>query len=103
MADEDNKCKCCPECNATLDEPEKVNDTWFWIRDSKGYGSVTVTLLTVAFWVTTASYVFSLFEKIGPVQIRPFDVAACSAYFIPILTLYFGRKFTETRFGGDQK
>ena len=29
----------------------RVPDTWFWIRDSKGYGSVTVTFVTVAFWV----------------------------------------------------
>jgi len=77
----------------------KVPDTWFWIRDSKGYGSVTVTFVTIAFWVTTLAYVASIFSKIGPVEIRPFDVAACSAYFIPILTLYFGRKFTEAKWG----
>ncbi len=59
---------------------------------------MTVTFTTVAFWVTTLAYVFSMFEKIGPLTIRPFDVAACSAYFLPVLTLYFGRKFTEAKF-----
>jgi hypothetical protein len=77
---------------------EKVKDTWFWIRDSTGHGSVTVTFVTVAFWVTTLAYILSMVESIGPVPIRPFDVAACSTYFIPILTLYFGRKFTEAKF-----
>lgn len=80
------------------DDPTKVKDSWLWIKDSKGYGSVTVTFTTIAFFVTTLAYVLSIFEKVGPVVIRQFDVAACSAYFIPILTLYFGRKFTEAKF-----
>ena len=78
----------------------KVADSWLWIRDSKGFGSVTVTFVTVAFFVTSLAYVLSIVERIGPVAIRPFDVGACSAYFIPILTLYFGRKFTEAKFPG---
>jgi hypothetical protein len=77
----------------------EVKDSWLWIKDSKGYGSVTVTFMTVAFWVTTLAYILSIVDHIGPVQIRPFDVAACSAYFIPILTLYFGRKWTEAKMG----
>lgn len=85
--------------STTTIEPERVNDSWFWIRDTKGYGSVTVTFMTVAFWVTTIAFIVSVFEKIGPVTFRQFDVAACGAYFIPILTLYFGRKFTEAKFG----
>ena len=77
----------------------RVKDSWLWIRDTKGYGSVTVTFVTIAFFVTTLAYTLSIVEAIGPVQIRPFDVAACSAYFIPILTLYFGRKWTEAKHG----
>ena len=84
---------------APTDDPTKVKDNWFWIRDTKGYGSVTVTFVTIAFVVTTLAYVLSIFEKMGPVQIRQFDVAACSAYFIPLLTLYFGRKWTEAKHG----
>ena len=82
------------------DEPKehKVKDTWFWIRDSSGHGSVTVTFVTVAFWVTTFAYLLSLVENIGPLVVRPFDVAACSTYFVPLLTLYFGRKYTEAKF-----
>ncbi len=76
----------------------EVKPAWYWIKDSKGYGSVTVTFLFIAFWVTTTAYVMSIVDHVGPVSIRPFDVAACSAYFIPLLTLYFGRKFTEAKF-----
>lgn len=76
----------------------RVKDSWLWIKDSKGYGSVTVTFVTVAFFVTTLAYVLSIFESIAGLSIRPFDVSACSSYFIPVLTLYFGRKYTEAKF-----
>lgn len=84
-------------------QPEKVKDSWFWIKDSNGNGSVTATLMTIAFCVTTLAYVLSIFEKIGPVVIRPFDVGACSAYFVPILTLYFGRRWTEAQATSEKK
>ena len=79
-------------------DPGEVKPAWYWIKDTKGYGSVTVTMVFVAFWVTTIAYVASIVEKVGGISIRSFDVAACSAYFIPILTLYFGRKFTDAKF-----
>jgi hypothetical protein len=88
--------KACEACGET-----SVPDSFLWIKDSKGYGSVTVTFATVAFWVTTFTYIASMFERIGPVTIRPFDVAACSAYFVPVLTLYFGRKMTEAKYNGQ--
>ena len=80
------------------DDPTEVQPSRVWIRDSRGYGSVTLTLTVVAFCVTTISYIISMVGKIGPVEIRAFDVGACSAYFVPILTLYATRKFTEAKF-----
>jgi hypothetical protein len=94
--------KTDPVPDTTGPDITEVKPAWYWIKDSRGYGSVTVTMVFVAFWITTLAYILSLFEKFGPVQVRPFDVAACSAYFIPILTLYFGRKFTDLKFGGQK-
>jgi hypothetical protein len=91
------------ENEKTSAELEKVPDQWFWIRDTRGYGSVTVTFVTVAFWVTTLAYILAIFSKIGPLEIRQFDAAATSVYFVPILTLYFGRKYTEARFDSGKK
>lgn len=71
---------------------------WFWIRDTKGYGSVTVTLVYVSFIVTTLAYILSIFQKIGPFEIRSFDVAAAGVYYTPLLATYFGRKWTEAKF-----
>ena len=80
------------------EKKQEVKQSWLWLKDSSGYPSVTVTLIAVSFWVTTFAYVASIFHKIGPVEIREFDVGACAAYFSPILALYFGRKFTDTKF-----
>lgn len=70
---------------------------WYILRDSRGHGSVTVTLMFVSFWVTTLAYIASLFHKVGDVEFREFDPAAVSAYLIPILTLYFGRRWTDSK------
>lgn len=94
--------------NLELDKEEtlgQVKPAWYWIKDSRGYGSVTVTMIFISFWVTTLAYVASIFEQIGPFTIRSFDVAACSTYFAPIMVLYFGRKATEAKYNsnGDYK
>jgi len=85
-----------------IDVQTEVKPSWFWIKDAKGYGSVTVTLLLVSFVVTTLAYVLSIVDHIGPVQFRAFDVAACTAYMTPILTLYFGRKWTDANAPGKK-
>lgn len=78
--------------------PEVPEHAWYWIKDTKGNPSVSVTFATVAFWVTTFSFIISIVERIGPVSIRQFDVASCSAYLIPVLTLYFGRRATDAKY-----
>lgn len=75
--------------------PSTQNKTsWIWIRDTNGRPSMSATFASVAFWVTTLSYILSMFVSIGPLQFREFDVAACGAYLVPILTLYFSRRWT---------
>lgn len=76
---------------------EKRTIPWYWIKDSKGYKSITVTLVFVSFWVTTFAYLVSLVDSVGDVKFREFDVGAVSAYLVPILGLYFGRKWTDAK------
>jgi len=85
-----------------LEKPERPKSSWFWIKNSSGQASLSVTFLTVSFFVTTAAYVISMFEEIGPLKLRQFDVGATSTYFIPLLTLYFGRRWTDAKFSGDK-
>jgi hypothetical protein len=70
-----------------------------WMKDSSGYPSVTITFLFVSFWITTVAYVLSIVAKIGPVDIRPFDVGACGAYFGIIFSAYIARRYTDARWG----
>jgi hypothetical protein len=78
--------------------PDRPKASWIWLKDSSGYPSVTVTMLTVSFWVTTIVYIISQIQSIGPVTFRGFDVGACGAYFGAILALYFGRRFTDAKY-----
>lgn len=77
-------------------DPVEVKPSWFWIKDTNGNGSVSTTLVTVAFVITSIAYVLSVIDKVGPVSFRPFDAAAAGAYFVPILTLYFGRHWVDS-------
>lgn len=78
---------------------EKPKSSWFWIKDSAGYPSVSITMLAISFWVTTVVYVLSIVHKIGPVEMRDFNVGASGAYFGLILTTYVARKFTDAKYG----
>jgi hypothetical protein len=78
-------------------EKSKKTTPWYWMRNDKGNTSITATMVFISFWVTTLAYLASAISKIGSFEIREFDVAACSAYFVPILTLYFGRKWTDAK------
>lgn len=75
---------------------KKSNVSKFWINDTNGNPSMSATFATVAFFTTTAVYILSIFEHIGTVSFKSFDSAACSAYLIPTLSLYFGRRWTDT-------
>lgn len=77
---------------------EDVKHSKLWLRDSNGLRSASVTLLWISFLVTTIGYLLSLVEAIGTLKVRPFDVAATSTYFIPILTMYTGRKWTKAKY-----
>jgi hypothetical protein len=77
---------------------KEVSIPWWWIKNDKGRKSVSVTFATVAFLVTTVVYVAAAIESVGSVSFRPFDVGACVAYFLPALSLYFGRRLTDTKY-----
>jgi len=86
------------QIETSLDQTEKPKASWIWMKDSSGYPSVSVTMLTVSFWVTTILFIMSSVQQIGPLTMRPFDVGASGAYFGAILALYFGRRYTDAKF-----
>ena len=82
-----------PQSLETVDKPKP---SFLWLKNKNGEPSASLTFVTIAFWVTTLSYIISIFESLGPVSIRAFDPAACASFLAPICALYFGRKYTDT-------
>jgi len=74
---------------------------WWWMRNDKGVQSVSVTFATISFFVTTVVYLCSSFEKIGSISFKGFDVSAAMTYFIPALSLYFGRRLTDAKYNAQ--
>jgi len=81
---------------APTSDPVEVKASWFWIKDTNGNGSVSTTLVTVAFLVTSIAYVLSIVDHIGSVSFRPFDAGAAATYFTPLAGLYFGRHWIDS-------
>jgi len=79
---------------------QKPQPSRVWIRGTDGKPSMSATFATISFVTTTLMYVASMFEKIGPMSIRPFDPAVCAAYLMPTLMLYFGRRATDAKAAG---
>lgn len=78
---------------------EKPKASWLWLKDSSGYPSVSITMLAISFWVTTLAYILSIVSKVGPIEIRQFDVGASGAYFGLVLSTYVARRFTDAKYG----
>ena len=80
---------------------ERPKTSWFWIKDSAGYPSVSITMLSISFVVTTMAYILSIVHKIGPFEFGTFDVAACGSYFGVILAAYCTRRYTDAKFNAS--
>lgn len=83
----------------TAVKKDKPKAAWFWLNNTEGKPSMSATFATVSFAAATFAYIASVFEKVGGISFRPFDSAACTAYLVPILGLYFGRRYTDAKSG----
>lgn len=73
----------------------KPKSYFFFLKNSKGESSVSLTMVFWAFMLTSILYILNAFESLGPIKLRPFDVGATGVYFSSVCALYFGRKFTD--------
>jgi len=96
MADGDTSTKVV---SPDVPQPPAPGPAWFWLKDNSGKSSATLTFATVSFFVTTAAYALSTVQTVGGVSLRPFDPSSCAAYLGTTFALYFGRRFTDAKFG----
>lgn len=65
------------------------------LKNSDGKPSGSFTMAIIGFSVVTLWLLLSIFSKIGNIDIRAFDAGQATAYLSPLLTLYFGRRYTD--------
>ena len=67
----------------------------FWIKNTEGKPSASLTLVMVAFTVVMAWMVVSIFVNPFGIQTVPFNASDAMIVLTPLLGLYFGRRHTE--------
>ena len=68
----------------------------FWIKNTKGEKSASLTLAVVAFVVVMLWMVLSIFTIPG-ILIAPFDASEAMMVLTPLLGLYWGRRNTDVK------
>lgn len=84
-----------------MSEKLKSKASRIWINNSAGQPSMSATFAAVAFFTTTLIYILSSVDKIGSFTMRHFDPGICAAYMMPVLGLYFSRRYTDAKFGSQ--
>ncbi len=70
-----------------------------WLKNTAGQPSASLTFSFIGFIVVTLWLVVSIVAKIGNLEIRQFDSAQAMGYLLPLLALYFGRRWTDGKGG----
>lgn len=89
--------------DSTCQEPvtiERPKTSWFWIKNSNGESSASITFLYIAFWVTTVMFILGHIGEINigdkNITFNQFDSTAAAVYYIPLMMLYFKRREFES-------
>ena len=69
------------------------------LKQSDGRPSASFTMMIIAFTVVTLWLLVSIVEEAWGLQIREFSGAEAMSYFTPIATLYFSRRWTDSKSG----
>jgi len=67
------------------------------LRQSDGKPSASFTMVFLGFNVVLLWLFLSIIEGIGPVKVRAFDAGQAMTFFTPLLGLYFGRRFSDSK------
>jgi hypothetical protein len=67
------------------------------LKQSDGRPSASFTMMVIAFIVVTLWLAVSIVEEAWGFHIRQFSGAEAMSYFTPIATLYFSRRWTDSK------
>jgi hypothetical protein len=66
-----------------------------FLKNTAGEKSASLTMMIIGFIVVTLWLLVSIVSKIGHLEIRPFSSSEAMSFLVPLMTLYFGRRFTD--------
>lgn len=77
-----------------------------FLKNSMGDKSGSFTFAAIAFFITSISVILGIFESVSvgefSMSFRSLDASIITAYLAPILGLYFGRRYTESKFSSSE-
>lgn len=85
---------------ASLLKPEEKNPAkvpWYLLKNADGARSVSYTLVIVFSLLAALWFLLGIFEKVGPVNVRPFSGSETMAVLSVVYALYFGRRHQEIK------
>lgn len=86
----------------SLLKPEEKNPAkvpWYLLKNADGARSVSYTLVIVFSLLAAIWFLLGIFEKLGPVNVRPFSGSETMAVLSVVYALYFGRRHQELKAG----
>jgi hypothetical protein len=69
----------------------------YWLKNTKGEPSASLTLIVVAFTLIMLHMALSIFVKPFGLDINPFDAGEAMMILTPLLGLYWGRRNTDVK------
>ena len=67
----------------------------FWIKNTRGEPSASLTFTTIAFAVIVCHMILSIFVNPFGLAIAPFDASEAMMVLTPLLANYWGRRKTD--------
>jgi hypothetical protein len=81
--------------------PQAPKTSWFWMKNTSGKPDAALTLMVMSFLLVTSAYVASVVGtlSVGGVMFSfsAFDVTYATAITVPLMGLYFGRRWTDAK------
>jgi hypothetical protein len=90
---------------APLTEGSRPNKkgSWWMVRNSSGKKDVALTLMLVSFTFSIALALFGAIETLDlgdrSISFREYNMGFATTVLVPLIGLYFGRRWTDTNRG----
>lgn len=79
--------------------PEAPKKSRLWLKNSKGKPDAALTIMICSFAIVTFAYLASIIGTITVgatvINFSAFDVTYATAITVPLMGLYFGRRWTD--------